>query len=125
MAKTLTTEAMQFLVDVPAEYVFWCEDGRVLRNLKDLADALATMSDETFAHHANTEKNDFSRWVRDIIKDEWLAMLSSLRGLARYRCESLFGGPGATDSTRQTPREMPIAFPIWSIRDGNRNPVPR
>ena len=86
MAKTLTTEAMQFLADVPAEYVFWCEDGRVLRNLKDLADALATMSDETFAHHANTEKNDFSRWVRDIIKDEWLAR--SLEKTTTSRMES-------------------------------------
>ena len=29
--------------------------------------------DETYAFHANTEKNDFANWVRDIIKDEGLS----------------------------------------------------
>jgi hypothetical protein len=30
------------------------------------------MSDETFAFHVNTEKNDFANWVRGIIGDEKL-----------------------------------------------------
>ena len=31
------------------------------------------MTDETYVFHANTKKNDFSNWVRDIIKDGMLA----------------------------------------------------
>jgi hypothetical protein len=31
------------------------------------------MADETYVFHANTEKNDFTNWVRDIIKDDVLA----------------------------------------------------
>jgi len=66
-------EAQKFLANVPEEYVFWCCDGRLFRNMQELGDAFNTMTDETFACHANTEKNDFSNWVRDIIKDDKLA----------------------------------------------------
>ena len=73
MAQSAREQAKQLLADVPEEYVFWCQDGRILRNLRDLGEALETMTDETFTYHANTEKNDFANWVRDIIKDEKLA----------------------------------------------------
>jgi len=76
MAKTTRMkkgEAARLLGNVPEEYLFWCNDGRQLRNMKELAEALANMSDETFAYHSNAMKNDFSAWVRNIIKDEKLA----------------------------------------------------
>ena len=66
-------QAEKFLAKVPEEYVFWCYDGRIFRDMKELAEGLVTMSDEVFAYHANPEKNDFSNWVRDVIKDEKLA----------------------------------------------------
>ncbi len=69
----LKYDAQKFLAIVPEEYVFRCHDGRVLKNMKELEEALATMADETFAHHSNSEKKDFSNWVRDIIGDEKLA----------------------------------------------------
>jgi len=69
----LKYDAQKFLAIVPDEYVFRCHDGRVLKNMKDLEEALATMADETFAYHSNSEKKDFSSWVRDIIGDERLA----------------------------------------------------
>ena len=59
---------------VPAEYVFWCHDGSVFADLEELAEGLAVMSDETYVYHCNLEKQDFSNWVRHIIKDEELAM---------------------------------------------------
>ncbi|MFH1053192.1 MAG: hypothetical protein V1740_02130 [Candidatus Woesearchaeota archaeon] len=31
------------------------------------------MDDETFKHHVNKEKNDFSEWIRVVFKDEELA----------------------------------------------------
>jgi hypothetical protein len=73
MAMTLKEQAQKLLAKVPDEYVFRCQDGRILRDMKELAEALATMTDETFAYHSNAEKKDFSKWVRDVIGDEKLA----------------------------------------------------
>lgn len=67
------SQAEKFLAKVPEENVFWCNDGRLLRDIKDLKEALATMSDQTFAYHSNNIKKDFSNWVRDIVGDYNLA----------------------------------------------------
>jgi hypothetical protein len=73
MAETLKQEAKRLLADVPNEYVFRCNDGLILQGMKELGNALNSMTDETYVFHANTEKNDFANWTRDIIKDERLA----------------------------------------------------
>jgi hypothetical protein len=57
----------------PVELVFWCNDGSVFEDLRELAEGLAAMSDETFFYHSNSEKQDFANWVRDVIEDAWLA----------------------------------------------------
>jgi hypothetical protein len=61
------------LAKVPEGYVFWCHDGSIFADINELAEGLAAMSDETFAYHSNLEKQDFSNWVRDVIRDEQLA----------------------------------------------------
>ncbi len=66
-------EAQKFLADVPEEYVFRCQDGKIIRNMRELAETLSGMTDETFIYHSNIDKRDFSCWVRDIIGDEKLA----------------------------------------------------
>ena len=71
--KMTKRDAQKLLANVAEEYVFWNCDGRILRNMKELGETLNSMTEETYAYHANTEKNDFSNWVRDIIKDEQLA----------------------------------------------------
>lgn len=58
---------------VPDDKVFWCCDGRVFRSLKDLAAALKEMSEEIYQRHVNSEKNDFSNWVHDVVGDVTLA----------------------------------------------------
>ena len=68
-AKTVVT----ITADCPPENVFWLVDGRVLRNLRELDDALGSISKEAFSHHANKERNDFANWVRDVVKDKDLA----------------------------------------------------
>ncbi len=83
MARIVKQDAGRFLVSVPEENVFRCCDGRILRNMYELSQAFSNMGDEIFAYHSNTEKNDFSKWVRDVIKDEELAM-----GLAKSRNQS-------------------------------------
>ncbi|MFW6102527.1 MAG: hypothetical protein ACOC6O_02600 [Chloroflexota bacterium] len=61
------------LAGVSDDVVFRCHDGRILRNLRELRDALAGMENDVFVHHVGEGKNDFSTWVRDIIGDEKLA----------------------------------------------------
>ena len=73
MVETLNQQAKRFLANVPEENVFRCVNGHILRNMKELGDELKTMSDENYAFHVNMEKNDFTNWVKDIIKDERLA----------------------------------------------------
>ncbi|RLC94501.1 MAG: hypothetical protein DRI39_02670 [Chloroflexi bacterium] len=73
MAKMPKTEAERLLADVAGEYVFWCHDGRVLRSMRDLQSALASMTEDTFYYHANDDKNDFSNWVKEVIGDSKLA----------------------------------------------------
>jgi len=61
------------LADVPDDVTFRCYDGGILRNLRELGNALAGMEEEVFIHHITGRKNDFSNWVKDIIGDEKLA----------------------------------------------------
>jgi len=73
MTKVLNRDLAKLSDNVPENYVFRCRDGNVLRNMRDLRDALLSMTDKTFAYHSNSEKSDFSNWVKDIIKDSKLA----------------------------------------------------
>lgn len=73
MPRILRQDAERLLANVPEEYTFKCRDGRILKNMQELAEALAVMSDDTFTFHSNVDKSDFSNWVKDIIKDTKLA----------------------------------------------------
>ena len=73
MPRILRQDAEGLLASVPQECVFRCCDGRILNHMKELREAFASMTDETFAYHSNEEKNDFSNWVRDVIGDAKLA----------------------------------------------------
>jgi hypothetical protein len=61
------------LEKVSETVVFWCNDGQIFRDMKELMDGFDIMSDATFAYHVNELKNDFSCWVLDIIGDQKLA----------------------------------------------------
>ena len=63
----------KILGEAPVEHHFMVADGRKLKNIVELADALETMSEEIFRHHANELKNDFSSWVKDVFYDHSLA----------------------------------------------------
>jgi hypothetical protein len=73
MARILKEDADRLLGNVAQEKAFWCCDDRILSNMKELGEALASMTDETFAYHSNAEKNDFGNWVNDVIGDAKLA----------------------------------------------------
>ena len=72
-------EAKRYLCNTSSEQCFWVNNGPILKNLEELANALPDINDETFNHHVNSEKNDFSSWIKDIIGDNTLAndLLSS------------------------------------------------
>ena len=66
-------KARKFLADVPEATVFWCHDGQLFHNMKELGEGLKKMSDDTYIYHANIQKQDFYNWVKDVIGDELLA----------------------------------------------------
>ena len=66
-------EAKKYLSDVAPAQCFWVNNGRILKNLEDLATVLPDIPDDTFNHHVNKEKNDFSAWINDVIGDKKLA----------------------------------------------------
>jgi len=66
-------QALEALKDVKPEFVFWLCDGSTIKNLEELLEHLKMMNEETFRYHVNQEKNDFAKWIYDIIKDEKLS----------------------------------------------------
>jgi len=73
IVKISKEEAKRRLGDVPDDKRFWCHDGKTIKNLKELGKALSDMSDETFHHHSSGERNDFSKWIGDVVGDDKLA----------------------------------------------------
>jgi len=73
IVKISKEEAKRRLGDVPDEKRFWCYDGKIIKNLRELGKALIDISDETFHHHLGEGRNDFSNWIRDVVGDNKLA----------------------------------------------------
>ncbi|MDA8596998.1 hypothetical protein N9L26_01535 [Candidatus Pacebacteria bacterium] len=57
------------LVCANGEECFWTTDGKILRDLTELKEALDQISEETFVHHVNEERNDFADWVEQVLAD--------------------------------------------------------
>ncbi len=55
------------------EQAFRCIDGGVYYSLKELANALDTMSQDTYYYHANDGRNDFASWMQGVFGKEQLA----------------------------------------------------
>lgn len=63
----------KFLASAGANALFWIHEGSSVKDLKELKDALKKASNDQFAHHVNAEKNDFSRWIEEVLRDRDLA----------------------------------------------------
>jgi hypothetical protein len=72
-AKIGKEEAKRRLGDVADDKRFWCHDGKVIKNLREFREALVDMTDETFHYHLGGGRNDFSKWVREVVGDDKLA----------------------------------------------------
>ncbi len=55
--------------DCSPEKAFWLKDGRTLKNLRELEQALENMSTETYKHHVTKNQNDFANWTENCLKD--------------------------------------------------------
>lgn len=64
---------MNILEKARPENSFRCADGSVLGSVYELENRLCTMSSETFYHHANSHRNDFHNWIKDVFQDYELA----------------------------------------------------
>ena len=66
-------EDIQGMRDVPEQQFFRLHDSGVIKNLYELYTMLQEMDPKVFYHHVNSEKNDFSNWVRSVHQDPILA----------------------------------------------------
>jgi len=55
------------------ERYFYTCDGKTLKNLEEMLSWVKQSNDDSFSHHVNQEKNDFSGWVKEVVKDSTLA----------------------------------------------------
>ena len=76
---TTKDDARRYLGNVSPEQSFWVSNGHVLKNLSELANALQDIRGDVYIYHANKDKNDFSKWIEEVIGDKVLAneLLSS------------------------------------------------
>lgn len=87
-------KAQKLLAEVAQGCAFRRYNGRVLRSMQELGEALSVMTDETYSYHWNMEKKDLSKWVRGIIGDVQLA-----RDLEKADSQSLAAWEVATRMT--------------------------
>ncbi|MBI2176544.1 hypothetical protein HYU40_04350 [Candidatus Woesearchaeota archaeon] len=73
MAKLKSEEAKRILSNTPPEKAFWVNNGPVLKNVIELANAARNLTEQQFAHHVNKVKNDFAKWAAEVIRDSELA----------------------------------------------------
>ena len=69
MVKETISALKGYLKDVPQDKKFWCSDGKVFKSIEELCNSLKPMKSKTFMSHVNKYKNDFAKWIYDVIGD--------------------------------------------------------
>lgn len=69
----MVKHARRKLNNVHPDFTFKLVNGGELKNLEELLKYLREMNIHTYSHHVTNSKNDFAKWVRDVVKDEELA----------------------------------------------------
>ena len=52
---------------------FWFHNGKSVKSVEELIIELKQIKDDVFNHHVDSERNDFSSWIKHVLKDEALA----------------------------------------------------
>ncbi len=66
-------DAKKILSAVQPDKAFWVNNGPILKSLDEFAKALKNLKPEQFLHHVNKQKNDFAKWISDVVGDAILA----------------------------------------------------
>ena len=64
----------KILEDVSGDKCFWVNNGPVVRNIYEFADALEHMTAASFNYHVTSQKNDFSNWIEGVLGDKELGL---------------------------------------------------
>lgn len=52
---------------------FYTCDGKTLKSLQEMLNWVNNSDDNSFLHHVNSERNDFSGWTKEVLKDNPLS----------------------------------------------------
>ncbi len=64
------TPRVRPLVTAPPEHRFWVHYGPVLKDLRELREALQQhISEAQFRHHVGPHRNDFANWVEQVLDE--------------------------------------------------------
>ncbi len=66
-------DAKKILSAVQPDNAFWVNNGPILKSLDEFAAAVRKLKPEQFMHHVNGQKNDFAKWISEVIGDGILA----------------------------------------------------
>lgn len=61
------------LMKISQDKYFYLKDGRILKSLEELAEALKSMAVNIYEYHTNENKKDFANWVKDVFGNKKLA----------------------------------------------------
>jgi hypothetical protein len=67
-----TKKELKQEISDPRSY-FYMHNGDILKNLDELLEALRNSSNDTFKFHVHEGKNDFSDWIKNVLKNDDLA----------------------------------------------------
>jgi hypothetical protein len=82
------TDHKKHLEDVPPEKVFRFENGTAARNIYELLDHLQNMDSAQFSRYSNKEKDDFAKWINEVIGDNKLgASLQKIKDKSAYETQ--------------------------------------
>lgn len=73
MANLTKDEAKRILSNTAPDKAFWVNNGPILKNIMELATTAKNLTIAQFMHHINRTKNDFAKWVSEVIRDSELA----------------------------------------------------
>lgn len=73
MTSLTKDEAKRILSNAAPEKSFWVHNGPIVRNIIELGNAAKKLTPVQFAHHISNAKNDFAKWVDEVIRDSELA----------------------------------------------------
>lgn len=73
MATMTAEDAKRIVSNTPPNKAFWVNNGPVIRSLAELSAAAKKLAPAQFMHHANKDKNDFAKWVEEVVRDPVLA----------------------------------------------------